>query len=143
MSLAQNLERDTDPIWSERYGIRNINTTRTCNYAPAAAMVTYTRFGGAGNCIVPVNNDLYYMADMSYTQGRHEMTFGMTIIDRFTQQLAASWTQGNFQFSGIITGNDVCRLPVGPSRELHGRRGGWSESSLLVVGTPISRTASA
>ena len=76
-------------------------------------MVTYTRFGGAGNCIVPVNNDIYYMADMSYTQGRHEMTFGMTLIDRFTQQLAASWTQGNFQFSGIITGNDVADFLLG------------------------------
>ena len=113
MSLAQNLERDTDPIWSERYGIRNINTTRTCNYAPGARMVGYSSFGGAGNCIVPVNNDLYYMADMSYTQGRHEMTWGMTIIDRFTQQLAASWTQGNFQFSGIITGNDVADFLLG------------------------------
>ena len=41
------------------------------------------------------------------------MTFGMTVIDRFTQQLAASWTQGNFQFSGIITGNDVADFLLG------------------------------
>lgn len=124
MSLAQNLERDSDPIWSERYGIRNINTGRTCNYAPRPSMVGYSAFGGAGNCIVPVNNDYYYMADTSYTTGRHELTWGFTYVDRFTQQLAASWTQGFFSFTGGITGNDVADFILGHPESATGASAG-------------------
>ena len=107
MALALLPQRDTDPIWSQEFGIQNINTSTLCNFPPSANIAGIQRFGGRGDCIRPITNDYYYIADMSYTKGKHQMAWGFTLVDKFLQHLSASWTQGQFDFTGAITGNGM------------------------------------
>jgi hypothetical protein len=113
MALALLPQRDSDPVWSQEFKINNINTSRLCNFPPSADITGIQRFGGRGDCIRPITNDYYYIADMNYTRGKHQMAWGFTFVDKFIQQLAASWTQGAFLFSGVITGNGMADFLLG------------------------------
>ena len=113
MALALLPQRDTDPIWSQEFGIQNINTSTLCNFPPSADIAGIQRFGGRGDCIRPITNDYYYIADMSYTKGKHQMAWGFTFVDKFLQHLSASWTQGAFSFTGVITGNGMADFLLG------------------------------
>ena len=95
-----------------RSGLRNSASTtstraRYANFPPSADITGIQRFGGRGDCIRPITNDYYYIADMSYTKGKHQMAWGVTVVDKFLQQLSASWTQGAFSFDGRFTGNGM------------------------------------
>ena len=113
MALALLPSRDTDPIWSQQFKINNINTSTLCNFPPSSDIAGIGRFGGRGDCIRPIDNDYYYMADLNYTRGKHQMAFGFTVVDKFIQQLAASWTQGAFSFTGAITGDGMADFLLG------------------------------
>jgi hypothetical protein len=113
MALALLPQRDTDPIWSQEFGIQNINTSTLCNFPPSSDIAGIQRFGGRGDCIRPITNDYYYIADMSYTKGKHQMAWGFTFVDKFLQHLSASWTQGAFSFTGVNTGNGMADFLLG------------------------------
>ena len=104
----------TSGLTNSAYGINVPNSNPLAVGLPSIAITGFTGLGDAQQPFVQRNNDVYQLTDdFSWLRGRHSLKFGLDIRSEHMFIAFINRPNGDFTFSGAITGNAFADFLLG------------------------------
>ena len=102
------------PDFPTALGLYNLNSIKECNEPPGLTIAGYSGFGGPFPwCVITTNTDKIILDNLSWVRGRHRLIMGGQMIRVNFRDIATSYSNGIFTFTGQFSGSLVADYLLG------------------------------